>query len=75
MKSWEMSEDFTALGWSLKIVFVIADIVCVCFQMKLSVVNGHLPNMQDASVVNPSQDLSKPRNVSPTEKQQKAQVK
>ena len=54
-------------------VFVI-DELCLRFKVKASVANGHLPNMQDASVVKMSPDASKPDNVSLPERQQKSQV-
>jgi len=57
-----------------KIVFLIADTVSD-FKAKLAVANGHVPNMQDATVLKPSQDVSKPLSVTPAEKPQKSQVK
>ena len=48
---------------------------CVlCFEAKLSVSNGHLPNTSDNSLMKPSQDAARPHNVSTAEKQQKTQV-
>lgn len=48
--------------------------MCVHFEVKSSVANGHLPNMQDMSMTKMSPDASKPQNASPSEKQPKSQV-
>jgi len=48
--------------------------MCLHFEVKATIANGHLPNMQDALVMKTSSDASKLPNAAPSEKQQKLQV-